>query len=123
MFSGIVGDLGTVRRIILKNEGAELKVHGGKNPKRFEGGESVAVNGVCLTVRDSTKATFTVDLSTETLSRTSFKNIEKGVHEIVWNGKRDSYALDTGVYFSVIQFIKSGGRENTRINKIAIINE
>jgi riboflavin synthase len=78
--SGIVSDLGTVRRIILKNEGAELKIHGGKSPKRFEAGESIAVNGVCLTVRDGTEAAFTVDLSTETLSRTSFKNIEKGVH-------------------------------------------
>ena len=75
MFSGVIRDLGTIRRVILKNEGAELTVHGGESLKGFEDGESIAVNGVCLTVRDSTETTFTVDLSTETLSRTSFNNI------------------------------------------------
>jgi riboflavin synthase len=36
------------------------------------------VNGVCLTVVDSTETTFKLDLSTETLSRTNFKNAKKG---------------------------------------------
>ena len=77
MFSGIISDVGTVSRIVRQNEGAELTVHGGGGFKGFETGESIAVNGVCLTVRDSTDDTFTVDLSTETLSRTSFKDIDE----------------------------------------------
>ena len=77
MFSGIISDVGTVSRIVRQNEGAELTVHGGDGFKGFETGESIAVNGVCLTVRDSTDDTFTVDLSTETLSRTSFKDIDE----------------------------------------------
>jgi len=76
MFSGIISNLGTVSEITRKDEGAILTVGGGKDFQKFEQGESIAVNGVCLTVRDSTKNTFTVDLSTETLSRTCFKNIE-----------------------------------------------
>ena len=44
----------------------------------FEDGESIAVNGVCLTVVDSTETTFKLDLSTETLSRTNFKSAKKG---------------------------------------------
>ena len=36
------------------------------------------MNGVCLTVVDSTKTTFKLDLSTETLSRTNFKSAKKG---------------------------------------------
>lgn len=76
MFSGIIQDVGTVDRIDRKNEGAELTVRGGSAFKGFSLGESIAVNGVCLTVRDRTRETFTVDLSTETLSRTRFGKIE-----------------------------------------------
>jgi len=77
MFSGIISNVGTVDRIVRKNEGATLTVNGGENFKGFEPGESIAVNGVCLTVRDSTENTFIVDLSTETLSRTCFKNAKE----------------------------------------------
>ena len=75
MFSGIISNIGTIDQIIRKNEGATLIVSGGDGFKGFEIGESIAVNGVCLTVRDSSKETFTVDLSAETLSRTCFKSI------------------------------------------------
>jgi len=76
MFSGIVSSIGIVNQIIQKNTGTVLTVQVDDGFSGFESGESVAVNGVCLTVRDSTNDTFTVDLSTETLSRTCFKNIE-----------------------------------------------
>jgi riboflavin synthase len=78
MFSGIVSSVGIVNQIIRKNAGAVLTVQGGEGFSGFESGESIAVNGVCLTVRDSTKDTFTVDLSTETINRTCFKSIEEG---------------------------------------------
>jgi riboflavin synthase len=76
MFSGIIRYVGTVDHIVKKNEGATLTVSGGDDFKGFELGESIAVNGVCLTVRDSSRETFTVDLSAETLNRTCFKSIE-----------------------------------------------
>ena len=78
MFSGIVSSVGIVNQIIRKNTGAVLTVQGGDGFSGFESGESIAVNGVCLTVRDSTKGTFTVDLSTETIDRTCFKSIGGG---------------------------------------------
>ena len=65
MFSGIISNIGTVHQIVRKNEGAILTVHGGEGFRMFEPGESIAVNGVCLTVRDSSEDTFTLDLSTE----------------------------------------------------------
>lgn len=77
MFNGIISDLGTVSRVVQGNGVVELTVHGGTGFKGFDIGESIAVNGVCLTVRDSTEETFTVDLSNETLSRTGFKNIQE----------------------------------------------
>ena len=45
---------------------------------QFDLGESIAVNGVCLTVASYRDNAFTVDLSTETLNRTSFKGVGPG---------------------------------------------
>ena len=78
MFSGIVLSVGTIGEYVQKNEGAVLVVNTEKDFSRFEDGESIAVNGVCLTVVDSTETTFKLDLSTETLSRTNFKSAKKG---------------------------------------------
>ena len=78
MFSGIVLSVGTIGEYVQKNEGAALVVNTEKDFSGFEDGESIAVNGVCLTVVDSTKTTFKLDLSTETLSRTNFKSAKKG---------------------------------------------
>ena len=78
MFSGIVLSVGTIGEYVQKNEGAVLVVNTEKDFSGFEDGESIAVNGVCLTVVDSTETTFKLDLSTETLSRTNFKKAKKG---------------------------------------------
>ena len=78
MFSGIVLSVGTIGEYVKKNEGAVLVVNTEMDLSGFEDGESIAVNGVCLTVVDSTETTFKLDLSTETLSRTNFKNAKKG---------------------------------------------
>jgi riboflavin synthase len=78
MFSGIVQSVGTIGEFIQQNEGAVLVVNTVKEFSGFEDGESIAVNGVCLTVVDSTQTTFKLDLSTETLNRTNFKNVVKG---------------------------------------------
>ena len=78
MFSGIVLSVGTIGEYVQKNEGAVLVVNTEMDLSGFEDGESIAVNGVCLTVVDSTETTFKLDLSTETLSRTNFKSAKKG---------------------------------------------
>ncbi len=78
MFSGIVQSVGRVGEFVQQNEGAVLVVNTEKDFSGFEDGESIAVNGACLTVVDSTQTTFKLDLSTETLSRTNFKNVKKG---------------------------------------------
>jgi riboflavin synthase len=75
MFSGIVQSVGTIGEFIQQNEGAVLVVNTEEEFSGFEDGESIAVNGVCLTVVDSTETTFKLNLSTETLNRTNFKNV------------------------------------------------
>jgi len=77
MFSGIIQSLGTVEKIIRSDEKAEMVIRTESDFKDFELGESIAVNGVCLTVRDFGEHHFVVDLSTETLNRTGFKEIRE----------------------------------------------
>ena len=78
MFSGIVQSVGKIGDFIQQNEGAVLVVNTEEAFSGFEDGESIAVNGVCLTVVDSTQTTFKLDLSTETLNCTNFKNVITG---------------------------------------------
>ena len=71
MFSGIIESQGTVAR----REGAELLVLA---PLHLSVGDSIAVVGVCLTVRSLGEGRFSADLSEETLSRTTFDDLEPG---------------------------------------------
>ncbi|MBC8282448.1 MAG: riboflavin synthase [Nitrospinae bacterium] len=78
MFSGIVEAVGTVREFVHGEESAAMVVETDSNFSNLEDGESIAVNGVCLTVVEFNDSTFKMDLGTETLSKTSFKNVRSG---------------------------------------------
>lgn len=77
MFSGIIERLGRVRGVSLRDKAMDLKI--ATDLKDLELGESIAVNGVCLTV-----GSFDPDgladfhLSGETLSRTGFSRLREG---------------------------------------------
>ncbi|MEC7641601.1 MAG: riboflavin synthase [Nitrospinota bacterium] len=78
MFTGIIEALGTVGTLDLYDQKGRLTIATSRDFGPFDLGESIAVNGVCLTVAGSSDSTFTVDLSTETLNRTSFRGIRPG---------------------------------------------
>ena len=78
MFSGIVQEVGEIERFVRKKDFVEMAVKTKGDFENFELGESIAVNGVCLTVRSEGKFSFTADLSSETLDRTSFKKAKQG---------------------------------------------
>ena len=76
MFSGIISDIVQVRTCKRSDKGMRLWLS-----SRYDDlvlGESVAVNGVCLTVTDLDDAAFAVDLSSETLSCTHFSSVIEG---------------------------------------------
>ena len=77
MFTGIIESVGTVGRIEREAEQARLRIDTDPEFRGFELGESVCVNGVCLTVAEVVASGFCLDLSTETLNRTSFKQVEE----------------------------------------------
>ncbi|MEK9628808.1 MAG: riboflavin synthase [Nitrospinota bacterium] len=78
MFSGIIESLGTIREFNHGQESAAMVVEMETGFEGLEDGESIAVNGVCLTVVEFDESTFRMDLGTETLSKTSFKNSKVG---------------------------------------------
>ena len=79
MFSGIVEDVGALQALEEKDKGVVLRV-GLRNIDAGELvlGESVAVNGVCLTVVSVEDGSFSVDASHETLSRTNLSGLRAG---------------------------------------------
>lgn len=77
MFTGLVADLGTVARIEQGDEGVRLAVRTALAGEIAEG-DSVAVNGVCLTATDIADGTFSADVMNESLRRTSLGQVGEG---------------------------------------------
>lgn len=71
MFTGLIQDVGKVVSLRLHEKSAILAVETGLPVRSMELGASIAVNGACLTVTKKGKSRFTVDVSPETLNRTS----------------------------------------------------
>ena len=77
MFTGIIEALGTITEIQREDKKARLTITTGSEFSNFEAGESISVNGVCLTAIQPGSTSFIVDVSTETLTRTGFSQIKK----------------------------------------------
>ncbi len=78
MFTGIIEELGAIRRITPARDGARLEVSARTVLSDAKLGDSIAVNGVCLTVVDKGSDWFAADVSAETLRRTSLKQAKTG---------------------------------------------
>lgn len=78
MFTGIVEELGTIRSIQVKPQGATLEIQATDVLSDAKVGDSISVEGACLTIRFLTSETFTVDVSAETLRRTTLGEREIG---------------------------------------------
>lgn len=74
MFTGIIEETGRIRLITQNEITIECKIV----LDDIKLGDSVAVNGVCLTVKDFTSNTFSADISFETLKVTSLRNLRCG---------------------------------------------
>ena len=74
MFTGIVEEVGIVAKI---NDKA-MTVRASKVPEDMKLGDSIAVNGACLTAVDFSRSEFSVDLSPETMRRTSLGQLSVG---------------------------------------------
>jgi len=78
MFTGIIEELGTLRKVTAARDGARLEVAAQVVLAGARIGDSIAVNGVCLTVVEKRADQFAADVSAETLRRTSLKQARVG---------------------------------------------
>jgi riboflavin synthase len=78
MFSGIVAEVGTVKAYAGNEEAASLTIQASPAFTDVALGESIAVNGVCLTVVDRREHTFVLDVSPETLRATNLGELRPG---------------------------------------------
>lgn len=79
MFTGIIEEIGTVNRIQKVSEQAvKMSISSKKILEDVHLGDSIAVNGICLTVTKFTTDSFEVDAMPETIKATSLKELKRG---------------------------------------------
>ncbi len=78
MFTGIIEGIGVVTGIRPRQEGVELEIRPEFVLHDPRIGESIAINGVCLTATRITTTSFSADVSPETLSRSNLGSLKKG---------------------------------------------
>lgn len=78
MFTGIIEETGAIQQIRFTAASALLTVACKKVLEDTKIGDSIAVNGICLTVVATTGTTFTADVMAETLAKTALQQLTKG---------------------------------------------
>ncbi len=78
MFTGLIEDVGKIAALRIENHAAVLTVETKLPLGEMSRGASIAVNGACLTVVKKTAKAFIVDVSPETLKRTSLRELAVG---------------------------------------------
>ena len=78
MFTGIVEEMGKIVRVEKEAKSSRLTVSGDKIFSDLKLGDSVATNGVCLTVTSFSKGIFTADVMNETLKRSNLGELRQG---------------------------------------------
>jgi riboflavin synthase len=78
MFTGIIEELGSVRSIEERGENARIVINARVVTEGTHHGDSIAVNGVCLTALDIHDDSFAADVSRETLLRSTLGSLKPG---------------------------------------------
>lgn len=78
MFTGIVEEVGKVKHIFSGSTSGEIEIAASKVLEGTKVGDSIAVNGVCLTVTRLNSSNFTADVMPETMRRTNLGRLKTG---------------------------------------------
>jgi riboflavin synthase len=77
MFTGLIEEVGTVVARRERDHGTELQIDAAKTAKHVSLGESIAVNGCCLTLTSSRSDCLSFDLLEETIARTNLNGLRQ----------------------------------------------
>ncbi len=78
MFTGIIEEVGTVKEVCRNGNNSFIRIQAKKVLSDVNIGDSIAVNGVCLTVTKLDSSIFQADVMNETLSRSSLESLRTG---------------------------------------------
>jgi riboflavin synthase len=78
VFTGIIEHVGTIESLDLRRDGGRIAVQAPSAAPSLAVSNSIAINGCCLTVVSRDTERFSADLSGETLSKTSFRELKPG---------------------------------------------
>lgn len=78
MFTGIIEEVGQVKRVVSGFEYGQLAIRASRVLAGTKLGDSIAVNGTCLTVTNLTDGGFTADVMAETMRRTNLGRLKNG---------------------------------------------
>jgi riboflavin synthase len=78
MFTGIIEELGAVESITMEGGNASILIGASTVTEDTRDGDSIAVNGVCLTALDVSPVSFRADVSRETLDRSTLGSLKAG---------------------------------------------
>jgi riboflavin synthase len=80
VFTGIVEELGEIVELAAEDDSARLRISGATVVDGTRLGDSISVDGVCLTVTEIDETEFTVDVMLETLRRSTLGGLRPGTH-------------------------------------------
>ena len=83
MFTGIIEEIGTITEVQPQSNGITVKIKAETVLEDAKVGDSIAVDGPCLTVRDLEQEAFVADISEETLRRTTLRSCKVGTLSLI----------------------------------------
>ncbi len=78
MFTGIIKEIGLIKKVTRINTGLEIEISCREIALDMKMGDSIAVNGCCLTVKEFNPSGFKADISFSTLKSTTFGSVRSG---------------------------------------------
>ncbi|WP_102274940.1 riboflavin synthase [Cytobacillus massiliigabonensis] len=126
MFTGIIEELGTVKRAVKNGKTIKLTIKASKIIEDVHLGDSIAVNGVCLTVTDLNGKEFSMDVMPETFNGTSLSSVKEQTkvnleRAMAANGRFGGHFV-TGHVDGTGQILKKSVSENAIYIDISVPN-
>lgn len=78
MFTGLVEEIGKVKAVVRTEKSAQITIEADMILENIKLGDSICTNGICLTVTEFTKNSFTVDVMPETMRKTNLSHLKIG---------------------------------------------
>tara|TARA_B100000959_G_scaffold79009_2_gene84052 strand:+ start:8047 stop:8640 length:594 start_codon:yes stop_codon:yes gene_type:complete len=95
MFTGIIQAIGSIQEIHSSDDGVILKINSNAlDLSDSKIGDSIAVNGVCLTVTQVSEKLFTADVSNETIYCSTFSDLSQGISVNLEKSLRFNQGID-----------------------------